>query len=157
MADYSNPSPTAATATPTGTAARWPAALLMGLAAVAALSARAQTPSPLAEWQYSAGVPLMKLYEAKVPDWQVQVGAAASLRPVYEGTQRYHVLAGPSFDIRYRDLFFVSTGEGIGVNLLRADHWRAGVAIGYNLGRRMADDVRRSLGGTDGWLPGSGR
>ncbi|WP_373887680.1 MipA/OmpV family protein [Cupriavidus basilensis] len=183
MADYSNPSPTAATAAPMGNAARWPAAL----AVVAAFSAHAQTPSPLAEWQYSAGVPLMKLYGAKVPEWQVQVGAAASLRPVYEGTQRYHVLAGPSFDIRYRDLLFVSTGEGVGVNLLRADHWRAGVAIGYNLGRRMADDpgrlnglgninfaaesklfgeyavsaafplvvridVRRSLGGTDGWI-----
>jgi len=149
--------------------------------------ARAQTPSPAAEWQYSAGVPLIKLFEPSIPDWEVRLGLGTSLRPRYDGAQQYHWLVGPSIDIRYRDLFFASTGEGIGVNLLRATHWRGGAAITYNLGRRAADDaghlngmgninvapeaklfleyavskefplvvradVRRSMGGTDGWI-----
>jgi len=56
--------------------------LVSGLSAFAALAAAgardasAQTPSPLGEWQYSAGVPLQKLFNPTVPTWQVSVGAA---------------------------------------------------------------------------------
>lgn len=161
-------------------------ALLAGCAALISV-ARAQTPAPAAEWQYSAGVPLEKLFEPTIPEWAVRLGLGTSLRPRYDGAQQYHWLVGPSIDIRYRDLFFASTGEGVGVNLLRATHWRGGAAITYNLGRRAADDpahlngmgninlapeaklfleyavskefplvlradLRRSMGGSDGWI-----
>lgn len=153
-------------------------------------SAHAQTPSPLAEWQYSAGVPLQKLFNpdpANTPNWQFSFGAAATLQPRSDGSDRYRVMAGPSIDLRYRDLFFASTGEGVGANVINTDHWRTSIAIAYDLGRRAADDqqhlnglgninpaaeikiatdyvvskdfplvlradLRRSLGGTDGWI-----
>ncbi|KWB86358.1 MipA/OmpV family protein [Burkholderia ubonensis] len=166
---------------------------LSGVSTVAVLmatgpqAARAQTPSPLGEWQFSAGVPLMKLFEPNTPDWQVSVGAGMTLEPRYAGADRYHVLGGPNVDVRYRDLFFLSTGEGIGANVLRGPNWRVSLSVGYDLGRRSADDldhlrgfdninpapvlklsadyviskdfplvlradVRRSVGGSNGWV-----
>ena len=76
--------------------------LVSGLSAFAALAAAgardasAQTPSPLGEWQYSAGVPLQKLFNPTVPTWQVSVGAAMTLQPRYAGSDRYRVMGGPS-------------------------------------------------------------
>lgn len=109
--------------------------------AAAAVSAHAQTPSPLGEWQYSAGVPLDKLFNPNPQTWQISVGAAATLQPRYDGSNQYRPMAGPTFDARYRDLWFVSTGEGIGVNVLRGPNWRATLSAGYDLGRREADDA----------------
>ncbi|WP_374992757.1 MipA/OmpV family protein [Burkholderia multivorans] len=166
---------------------------VFGLSACAALAiagardALAQTPSPLGEWQYSAGVPLQKLYEPTMPTWQVSVGAAMTLQPRYAGSDRYRVMGGPNLDVRYRDLFFLSTGEGLGANVLRGPNWRVSLSVGYDLGRRSADDlghlngldninaapvmklsadyvvskdfplvlradVRRSIGGSNGWV-----
>ncbi|SAL88128.1 MipA family MltA-interacting protein [Caballeronia arvi] len=110
------------------------------------LVVKAQTPSPLSEWQYSAGVPLEKLFESKPPDWQVRLGVGAAFRPLYDGADRYHVLAGPSIDIRYRDLAFWSTGEGIGMNVLQGENWRVSAAAVYDLGRRGLDDPSRLNG-----------
>ena len=130
---------------------RFACALLL---AAAAHPAAAQTPGPLAEWQYSAGVPLMKLFMDEIPTWQVSLGAAASLRPRYDGAADYRVLFGPSIDIRYRDSFFASTGEGLGWNALRGQNWRAGIAMSYNLGRREKDDSQNLSGmGRIDWAP----
>jgi Outer membrane protein V len=103
-------------------------------------SALAQTPSPLGEWQYSVGIPLQKMWQPNIPDWQVRVGAATSFQPRYEGSDRYHVMAGPSVDVRYKDLFFFSSGEGLGVNFAQGQNWRASLAAVYDLGRRGHDD-----------------
>jgi len=108
--------------------------------------ARAQTPSPLGEWQFSAGVPLQKLYRKQVPDWTARLGVGMTFSPRYDGSDRYRVLAGPSVDVRYKDLAFLSTGEGIGVNVLRGPNWRASVAAVYDLGRRAHDDPSRLSG-----------
>jgi len=114
---------------------------LMFALALACIPASAQTPSPVAEWQYSVGIPLQKVFEPEIPEWQVRLGGGAIMRPMYDGASRYHMLAGPSIDIRYRDLLFLSTGEGLGINLISSQHWRAGVALSYDLGRRSADDL----------------
>jgi outer membrane scaffolding protein for murein synthesis (MipA/OmpV family) len=110
------------------------------------LAARAQTPSPLGEWQYSAGVPLEKLSEPNRFDWEVRVGVGGAFRPLYDGSDRYHALAGPSIDIRYKDLAFWSTGEGIGMNVIQGQNWRVSVAGVYDLGRRGHDDPSRLNG-----------
>lgn len=129
-------------------------AATVALAALHAAPAAAQTPSPLAEWQYSAGIGLMKLFMDEIPQWQVELGAAASMRPRYDGAADYRVLFGPSIDVRYRDLFFWSTGEGIGWNALRGRNWRAGIAMSYNLGRREKDDSQNLSGmGAIHWAP----
>jgi len=101
----------------------------------------AQTPSPLAEWQYSSGILLEQMFEPQLPTWRIRVGPSASFQPRYDGSDRYHVVAGPSIDIRYRDRFFLSTGEGLGMNVLTGPNWRVGFAVAYDLGRRAADDL----------------
>jgi outer membrane scaffolding protein for murein synthesis (MipA/OmpV family) len=102
--------------------------------------ALAQTPSPLQEWQYPGGIILQHLFEPEVPKWQSIVGVAASAEPPYDGSHVYRVNGGPVINIRYRDLAFASVGEGIGVNIIHARHFRAGVAVGYDLGRRVSSD-----------------
>lgn len=123
---------------------------LAGLAAVAAagvpLSASAQTPSPLTEWQYSSGILLEQMFEPQLPTWRIRLGPSVSFQPRYDGSSRYQMLAGPVIDVRYRDRYFFSTGEGLGVNLLTGPNWRLGVAAAYDLGRRAADDLEHLHG-----------
>lgn len=109
-------------------------------AAFAPPPAHAQTPSPLAEWQYSSGILLEQMFQPKLPTWRVRFGPSVSFQPRYPGADSYHVVGGPSIDIRYRDRFFLSMGEGIGMNVLTGPNWRLGVAAAYDLGRREADD-----------------
>jgi outer membrane scaffolding protein for murein synthesis (MipA/OmpV family) len=100
----------------------------------------AQTPSPLQEWQYSGGLILARLFESHLPEWRVVLGAAAEVQPVYDGARAYSLLGGPVINIQYRDVAFISTGEGLGYNFLRGDHYRVGVAVTYDLGRRVKSD-----------------
>lgn len=111
------------------------------LALVTPATVYAQTPSPLAEWQYSSGILLEQMFEPQVPTWRIRVGPSAAYQPRYDGSDRYHAVAGPSIDIRYRDRFFLSTGEGIGMNVLTGPNWRVGFGAAYDLGRRAADDL----------------
>lgn len=122
------------------------AAATIGGIAVFPASVAAQTPSPLGEWQYSVGIPLQKMWQPNIPDWQVRLGLATSFQPRYEGSDRYHLMTGPSIDVRYKDLFFLSSGEGFGVNFAQGQNWRASVAAVYDLGRRGHDDPQELNG-----------
>jgi outer membrane scaffolding protein for murein synthesis (MipA/OmpV family) len=102
--------------------------------------AMSQTPSPLQEWQYSGGIILARLFEPDLPKWRVVLGTAAEVQPVYDSSRAYRLQGGPVINIQYRDIAFASTGEGIGVNFLRGDHYRLGAAVSYDLGRRVKDD-----------------
>jgi outer membrane scaffolding protein for murein synthesis (MipA/OmpV family) len=123
-----------------GAACRLGALAALLLCALGSGAAWAQTPAPLQEWQYSAGIVLVHMFEPNIPDWRVQTGLAAEPRPAYEGARNYRTLAGPVIDVRYKDVYFASVGEGIGANLIRGDHYRAGVSLGYDLGRHESDD-----------------
>jgi len=105
-----------------------------------------QTPSPLQEWQYSGGTILAKLFEPNLPDWQVILGTAAEAQPVYAGAAAYRVQGGPVINIQYRDIAFLSTGDGLGVNFLRGDHYRVGAALAFDLGRREREDYNNLRG-----------
>ena len=111
----------------------WP--LLAAAALLACNTAQAQTPSPLAEWQYSPGIQIARLFEPTVPTWQVDLGLAVQASPLYDGAGRYHLQPGPAIDIRYKDKAFLSTGEGLGANLFSFRHIRFGAALSYDLGR----------------------
>jgi outer membrane scaffolding protein for murein synthesis (MipA/OmpV family) len=113
------------------------------LAAISGLveSAAAQTPLPLANWQYSTGVVLAPL-AGPVPEWRVTFGPGASIEPRFPGAKRYEFQPSGIIDIRYRDIAFVSDGEGIGVDLLHGRGYRAGIAVSYDLGRNSHDDPR---------------
>jgi outer membrane scaffolding protein for murein synthesis (MipA/OmpV family) len=106
----------------------------------------AQTPSPLQEWQYSGGIILARLFEPDLPKWRTILGAAAEVQPVYDGARAYRVSGGPVINIHYRDIAFISSGEGIGYNFLRGDHYQIGVGVTYDLGRKERDDLRNLRG-----------
>ncbi|MDP9087757.1 MAG: MipA/OmpV family protein [Pseudomonadota bacterium] len=118
----------------------------LGLLAVIFLMAslqtvRAQTPSPLQEWQYSGGIILARLFEPELPRFRTILGLAAEVQPVYDGSRAYRLEGGPVINIHYRDVAFFSTGEGLGYNLLRGDHYQLGIGVTYDLGRKEKDDL----------------
>ena len=100
----------------------------------------AQTPSPLQEWQYSGGVILAKLFEPDLPRFRTILGLASTVQPAYDGSRAYRLEGGPVLDVFYRDIAFVSIGDGIGYNFLRGSHFQVGVAVTYDLGRRVTQD-----------------
>ena len=112
----------------------------------------AQTPSPLQEWQYVNAVPLMRLFQPTIPESEFVLGAGGEDRPLYDGAQNYRFVGGPIFDVRYRDIAFFSTGEGLGVNLVRGAQVTAGMALAYDFGRKSSDDETNLRG-----LPNIGR
>jgi outer membrane scaffolding protein for murein synthesis (MipA/OmpV family) len=117
------------------------------LICIHAMPLAAQTPSPIATWQYSPGLVLAPLFGHPLPTWSIVLGVGAEVEPQYTGSQRYVLNPGPTIDVRYRDQFFFSTGEGLGANLLRGSHYRAGAAISYDRGRDQDLNLRlRGLG-----------
>jgi outer membrane scaffolding protein for murein synthesis (MipA/OmpV family) len=126
----------------TGTSRALALCCLLALACAFIGSARAQTPSPLGEWQYSAGVVLKKRFDPNPPHWEYLLGFGGEYLPRFEGSDNYYFEPGPTIDIRYRDLAFFSTGEGLGVNLLRGTNYRAGLALTYDLGRNEGNYYR---------------
>src|SRR5690349_15083763 len=80
--------------------------------------AAAQTPSPMQEWQYSGGIVLARLFEPHLPEWRTVAGLAAEVQPIYDGANAYKVRPGAVINVRYRDIAFLSAGEGLGVNIL---------------------------------------
>ena len=90
------------------------------------------------EWQYPGGIALENLFAPKIPKWGVVLGLATSTKPVYSGASQYQFSGGPVFDIRYRDIAFISAGEGLGVNLLHGKQYRVSLSVGLDLGRRMS-------------------
>jgi len=96
--------------------------------------AAAQTPSPFNYWQNAAGIVLAPL-GGPIPEWRASVGIGVAALPRYEGSNQYRAVPAPSFDIRYKDIAFASSGDGVGVNILHGQTYRAGIAVGYDLGR----------------------
>jgi outer membrane scaffolding protein for murein synthesis (MipA/OmpV family) len=125
---------------------RLPLYIAFTLCVGATRMAWSQTPSPLQEWQYPGGTMLEKVFEPNIPEWRFVLGVAGVAMPLYEGSRPYRIEPAPVIDIRYRDIAFASVGEGLGVNLLRGPNYRAGIAIGYDLGRRVSDDSSRLHG-----------
>ncbi len=114
------------------------AALL--LACGCARGAWAQTPSPLQEWQYSGGIILARLFQPDLPRFRTIVGLAAQAQPVYDGARAYQIRGGPVIDVYFRDIAFLNTGDGLGVNFLRGDHYQVGLSMTYDLGRKESQD-----------------
>jgi outer membrane scaffolding protein for murein synthesis (MipA/OmpV family) len=114
--------------------------LSLMLWALAPRPAFSQTPSPLEEWQYSGGIILARLFQPNLPDWRYIGGVAAEVQPVFDGARADKVQGGPVINIQYKDLAFLSTGEGLGVNILRGPYYRVGVALAYDFGRKERDD-----------------
>jgi len=100
----------------------------------------AQTPSPLQEWQYSGGIILARLFQPDLPTFRTILGVASEVQPAYSGARAYRIEGGPLIDVYYRDIAFISTGDGVGFNFLHGDHYQVGLAMGYDLGRQVTQD-----------------
>lgn len=122
------------------------AAALVSLLLIGTGITIAQTPSPLQEWQYSGGIILSRLFEPDAPEYRKIVGVAAEVAPIYSGSRADRVQGGPVINITYRDIAFISTGDGIGYNMLRGDHYQIGVALAYDLGRNEQQDLNNLRG-----------
>lgn len=103
-------------------------------------AALAQTPSPLQEWQYSGGVILARLFEPDLPQWRLIAGAAADVQPIYDGARAMKVGGGPDFNVYYKDLWYLTTGNGLGYNFVRGRQYQIGLALAYDQGRTVRDD-----------------
>ncbi len=109
--------------------------LTLALIAWVPHGAQAQSQSPLQEWQYDGGIILARLFDPNLPEWRDIAGVAAEVQPAYDGARANKVGGGPVISIFYRDIAFFSTGEGLGYNFLRGDHYQVGIGLTYDLGR----------------------
>ncbi len=119
---------------------------LAGLAGLWPRAAVAQTPTPLAYWQFSAGE-VLGPYGKDAPKWRVIIGPSSVYQPEYEGSDNYQVKPGMVLNIRYRGRLFLSGGEGFGYDVFRGRNYRAGAALAYDLGRNDDVDGLYGLGG----------
>ena len=72
----------------------------------------------------------------QAPDgWSITVGAAPVLSPAWQGSRDMALSLFPDLRVHYRDLFFASVPDGVGLNLLRRDGWRAGPLVKIRFGR----------------------
>jgi len=127
--------------------------LLLRLAAcVAALTgvfhpAAAQGPTPMAEWQLSAGVALVPYFLKEIPKWQGGVAVGAVGLPEYEGADESRIVPIAAAELRYRNIAYISSSEGVGVNFFQDKDYRVGAAVGFDIGRyESRDPSLRGLG-----------
>jgi outer membrane scaffolding protein for murein synthesis (MipA/OmpV family) len=82
-------------------------------------------------------------------EWSVLLGGGAAVIPNYEGGDSLEVWPLPLVSITWRDRVFLDL-SGLGVNVVRTDRFRAGVALGYARDRDEDEDARlRGLGDID--------
>jgi hypothetical protein len=98
------------------------------------------------EWQYSGGLILERMFESEAPEIHAVLGAGTELQPAYDGSRAYKVRGGPAIDVRYHDVVFISTGDGIGYNFVHRRGLEAGVSLAYDLGRKERLDFSNLTG-----------
>lgn len=108
--------------------------------ALAAQGASAQS-ATFADWQDSSGI-VMRPLGGPIPDWSVTLGGGLAVLPAYEGSNQMRLSPAPDVDIRYKDLAYLSMGEGIGYNVLRGPNYRAGIGLTYDIGREHSAATR---------------
>ena len=67
------------------------------------------------------------------------MGGLSAVRPKYKGSDQYDFSGLPFIDIKYKKIFFLNFREGLGVNVLYAPNFRAGIALNF-YGSRDAED-----------------
>lgn len=92
-----------------------------------------------------------------VPDWSLTLGALGGIRPDYEGSDNYSFLGAPLVELRYRDRFFLSSRDGLGVTAVKIGGFTAGPVLRYRFGRDQDDnDALRGMGDVGGTVEGGG-
>jgi len=79
----------------------------------------------------------IELPRTKTPEgWQMTVGVAPVIAPVYSGSQDYALSIYPDIRLRYEDKFFASIPEGIGYNAILTQNWKIGPLVKLRFGRK---------------------
>jgi outer membrane scaffolding protein for murein synthesis (MipA/OmpV family) len=79
--------------------------------------------------------------------WTLTLGAFGGVGADYEGSNDYRFFGAPVVDLRYRDLFFLSVRDGLGVSLVRIGGFTAGPMVRVRFGRDQDDnDALKGLG-----------
>lgn len=87
-------------------------------------------------------------------DWTFMAGAAAASGPSYIGASKTKTLAIPTFDVRYRDWFFITPLRGIGVEVELLQGLKGSASVGASFDAREAkDDARLNGLGDIGMVP----
>jgi outer membrane protein len=73
--------------------------------------------------------------------WSVRLGGGAAFGPDYRGSNDYKLTPVPLVNVEYSDWLFLGFPYGLGVNLVRGDNLKAGVAFGYGGGRDNEGDL----------------
>lgn len=81
----------------------------------------------------------------------LSIGGGAIYAPTYLGSDNYDADPIPLFDLRYADRAFLSTRDGLGLNLAPSgSNWRAGPVLKYRMARDQDDDAAlRGMGDVD--------
>ncbi|WP_339079321.1 MipA/OmpV family protein [Pseudomonas sp. TMP9] len=79
-------------------------------------------------------------------DWTLSAGAAVGVYPLYVGSSKSKTLAIPTFDIRYRDWFFINPIRGIGAEVELLEGLKASASLGASLNARKTKDDSRLNG-----------
>lgn len=83
--------------------------------------------------------------------WGIKIGAGTLYVPEYGGSDEMTFEALPFLEIEWNDLVFLSSEDGLGVNVYRGDELRISTSIGYEFGREESDsDDLRGLGDISG-------
>jgi outer membrane scaffolding protein for murein synthesis (MipA/OmpV family) len=83
------------------------------------------------------------MFEPDRPEFRVIFGIGSDIQPVYDGSRAYRVLGGPVINVQFKDIAFISTGDGIGYNLVHKRGLQLGVGIAYNRGRKGTRRLHR--------------
>jgi len=81
-----------------------------------------------------------------VPEFRKIIGLASEVQPIYNGARAERAQVGPVINFYYRDIAFLTTGDGIGYNFLRGDHYQVGTALAYDVGRNEREDLANLRG-----------
>jgi outer membrane protein len=74
--------------------------------------------------------------EATPSNWQIRVGAGAVYAPAFVGSDHYQLRAGPDLEVRYKDRFYFSVIDGVGVDVIKTDSLRVGPLVKFQQKRR---------------------
>lgn len=71
--------------------------------------------------------------------WTIGIGVAPVLSPAWQGSKQMALSVFPDLRVNYGDVFFASVPDGIGINAVNRDGWRAGPLVKIRFGRDEDD------------------
>ena len=83
----------------------------------------------------------------KASEWSQMFGMGVMYLPDWDGDDDFGYRVTPIFDFRWRDRFFISSTDGVGVNFYKGNNVKMALSAGYMPGRKEGDsDNLRGLG-----------